>query len=1053
LPEQPNGGAAGQFAKALRELYDAAGHPTLESLARRAAAQRPPLKLSPSSVHDWLNGVSVPSNPALIVFLVGHLQGLAKRRKAGFSIRPVEGWLRLREAAEEERRAGRGRGGRPARAAEGQAERARSRFGLIPRLADCFQERDVVDLRDRTVGCYVLSGLGGVGKTQLAARLARALWDRGEVELSVWITAASRPAVLAALAQAGIEQTDADPDDPERAAARFLTYLETTDKRWLVVLDDITDPDDLRGLWPPDRPGGWVLATTRRRDAALAGERRQIIKVGLFGPAEAAAYLTAKLAGGRDDSADQIAGLAADLGHLPLALAQAAAFLIDTAIGIRDYRRLFADRQQTLADLTPDRLPDDQTATIAATWSLSVDHADRLRPAGLARPMLQLAAMLDPNGIPGNVLASPAALRYLADHRSRDSDRRPPRWWPRRKSEAQLSRGEAEAALSCLHRLSLADHAPQVRHRTVRVHQLVQRATRESLIADRLDRLARTAGDALLETWPEIENDAELAQSYRANTAALYAVASNALLEPQGHDVLIRMGNSLGTAGMLTPAVTHFQGLYAASLRRVGPDGTDTLIVRQALAHWRGTAGDAIGAAVAHEELLADQRRILGPADPTVLYTRRQLAHWQAETGDYAGAVVAYGRLLSDQRRVLGPDDTEVLLTRGELARRRGDAGDLAGAVADYDSLLPDLLRVLGADHPDVLFVRHEIARLQGELGTVTGEVTALRDLLQQQLATLGPDHPEVLNLRLQLARWQAETATPAETVAALEGVLTDQIRVLGSEHPDVLSARCDLATARGEAGDPSGALMALEQLVSDALRLLGPSSLSTLVARHVLARWRGETGDHEGAIADCEDLLRDQELLLGPDHVETLLTRGSLAHWRMRKGDVDDAVEAYEELLRDRIRVLGPDHPLTLANRHELALAWSRTREFTLAVAALEDILKDKTRLNGAEHPGTLVICHDLACVRGDAGDPSSAVADLRDLLLTCQRVLGSDHPLTLTVRRSLASWQGEVGDPAIAAESLQALLEDQLRVLGPDHPDTFVTRDELARWQDLAG
>ncbi len=66
---------------------------------------------------------------------------------------------------------------------------------------------------------------------------------------------------------------------------------------------------------------------------------------------------------------------------------------------------------------------------MAAAWSLSIDHADQLRPTGLARPMLQLAAFLDPNGIPASALASRPALEYLAAHRTGigpGGDRGPP---------------------------------------------------------------------------------------------------------------------------------------------------------------------------------------------------------------------------------------------------------------------------------------------------------------------------------------------------------------------------------------------------------------------------------------------------------------------------------------------------------------------------------------------------------------------------------------------------------------------------------------------------
>ncbi len=52
---------------------------------------------------------------------------------------------------------------------------------------------------------------------------------------------------------AGWDQMGADPNpagSPEERADRLLAWLAGTDKRWLLVLDDLVDPVDLCGLWP-----------------------------------------------------------------------------------------------------------------------------------------------------------------------------------------------------------------------------------------------------------------------------------------------------------------------------------------------------------------------------------------------------------------------------------------------------------------------------------------------------------------------------------------------------------------------------------------------------------------------------------------------------------------------------------------------------------------------------------------------------------------------------------------------------------------------------------
>ncbi|WP_369265234.1 tetratricopeptide repeat protein [Streptomyces sp. R35] len=641
--------------------------------------------------------------------------------------------------------------------------------GVLPPRAGCFQDRaEAARLQQMLAGGGttvvgparpvlpggVLAGLGGVGKTQLAADYVRTTWSAGELDVLVWVTAGTRTAVVALYAQAATEVLGIAVEDPDEAAARFLAWLEPKPEprpcRWLVVLDGIADPVDLGGLWPPASPHGRTLATTRRRDAALFTPGRQRIEVGEFTPAEATDYLNTALATDeRTEPPADIAALAQDLGCLPLALSQAAAYMIDAGTSCAAYRTLLADRAQSLARLSPEVLPDGQSRTMAAAWSLSVEYADRLRPAGLARPMLQLASYLDPNGIPADVLTCSPALSYLAAHRTPTS--------PGAAQEQKVSADDAHGALRALHRLSLL-HAPA---RTgepgdssaaVRVHQMVQRATRDMLTPSRHEQAAHAAADSLTAAWPDPERDTDLIQALRACTTALTACVETALHQPDAHSVLFRAGNSLGTSGQVAAAIAHFQQLAGTTRHHLGPDHPDTLTARYNLARWRGEAGDVAGAAAATADLLADRERVQGPDHPDTLATRSSLADWRGEAGDAAGAAAAFADLLEHMVRVLGPDHPETLTARNNLASWRGHAGDAAGAAAAFADLLADRVRVLGPDHPDTLTTRSNLAHWRGEAGDVAGAAAATADLLELTVRVLGPDHPDTLTTRSSLA-------------------------------------------------------------------------------------------------------------------------------------------------------------------------------------------------------------------------------------------------------------------------------------------------------------
>ncbi|MEU1355348.1 FxSxx-COOH system tetratricopeptide repeat protein [Streptomyces cinnamoneus] len=777
--------------------------------------------------------------------------------------------------------------------------------GVPPSRAQSFQHRAeaeelraALDQGGTAVVGQVLTGMGGVGKTQLAAAYARTAWDEGKLDVLVWVTASTRQAIVDQYVKAGRALCRGDPDDADEAAHTFLAWLLPRAGgrtcRWLVVLDDVSDPDDMRDLWPPASPHGRTLATTRRRDAALTGDDRRMVEVGLFTEAEAVAHLATSLsARSRTAPAAELAALARELGRLPLALSQATAYLADSGLSVAAYRTLLAENSTRLADTAPDRLPDDQAVPLAAVWTLSLERANALHPAGLAGPMLQLAAHLDPNGIPHTVLTSPPTRAYLTAHHTPNSTApQARRWWPRKRGRppapAPATPEEANGALRALHRLSLIDHTPDTPHHAVSVHQLIQRTTRDTLTPDQHHEIARTCADALCDAWPDPELDTALAQALRANTAALTTCAEPALYRPDAHPVLFRTGRSLGKSGQAAAARDYYQYLNDTTTARLGPDHPDTQTTRHHLAHWRGKAGDEAGAVTALAELLPDLVRVLGPDHPRTRTTRHNLAHWRGEAGDEAGAVTALAELLPDRIRVLGPDHPDTLTTRHDIAHWRGEAGDEAGAVTAFAELLPDRIRVLGPDHPDTLTTRHNLAHWRGEAGDEAGAVTAFAELLPDRIRVLGPDHPNTLSTRHHLAWWRGEAGDEAGAVTALAELLPDQIRMLGPDHLYTLTTRHNLAWWRGEAGDEAGAVTAYAELLPDLIRMLGPDHPYTLTTRHNLAQWRGEAGDEAGAVTAYAELLPDLIRVLGPDHPDTLTTRHRLATWQGKAGKVD---------------------------------------------------------------------------------------------------------------------------------------------------------------------
>jgi hypothetical protein len=707
------------------------------------------------------------------------------------------------------------------------------RVGLVPRLADCFQDRAFEGTSDSAaVGATVpvgsttlLSGMGGVGKTQVAVSLAERLWRDGQLDLLVWISATSRAGILSGYARAGlavaapgVQGTDAESD-----AAQFHGWLSATDRRWLLVLDTLERSADLQGLWPPSRDLGRTVLTTRLRGVALDGPDQRLVQMGTFTAAEGAAYLQARLEG-RPDLADDIDGVVTDLGSLPLALGQASAFLLDEYVPCSRYRTRWADRRVRLDDLMPDPedpngLPDDYQRTVAVTLSLSVDAADRARPAGLARPMLELASVLHTAGMPASLFTTEAAHNWLT-HQCPDTQVNDP--------------GVIRSALRCLHRLNLMT----VDGSNVTVHALVQRVMRETKTGEELTDLAWAAADALVEEWPEVASDREHAQRLRDNAAAVYMYGREVLLYPNLHPVLAHAASSLGESGDAVGAVAAYKRLHADIVRMPDHNPGSALTVRHLMARWQVKAGNPSEAVTTNAALLPALVEVKGAEHPLTLATRNNLAQAQGEAGKPGAAVSAYRQLLPDLHRVLGPSDPLTLGARLNCAHWRGVAGDPAGAAADYEQMLDDFEHALGPDALETMVARSNLALLKG-LVDVTGAITDAQDVLENQLRELGPEHPSTLKTRSNLATMRAKAGDLAGSIEAHRQLLADRTRVLGPEHPDTLLTRANIADLQGTAGDPSGAAAAYEHILADQLRILGPRHPDITISRQSFSHWR----------------------------------------------------------------------------------------------------------------------------------------------------------------------------------------------------------------------
>ena len=262
-----------------------------------------------------------------------------------------------------------------------------------------------------TAAAVAADAVGGTGKTQLAVGFAHQMWSTRSVDLLVWVSAGNRTAILSGYARAAADLNLAEAggaagaagvglgawagagETADGGARRFLDWLRRTPRRWAVVLDGVTSPADLDGLWPQG-PAGQVVVTSRLRAEELAGPGARATAYGVtgFSRREAVGYLSTRLASFPDQRIEAL-DLAEDIGGLPLAIAQAAAVIIVAEGTCREYRAEYAQRLRTNASAVIEGCP----RSLLATWSIAVEYAHEMPPAwpgppSRSRPCLTPAA-------------------------------------------------------------------------------------------------------------------------------------------------------------------------------------------------------------------------------------------------------------------------------------------------------------------------------------------------------------------------------------------------------------------------------------------------------------------------------------------------------------------------------------------------------------------------------------------------------------------------------------------------------------------------------------
>ncbi len=276
---------------------------------------------------------------------------------------------------------------------------------ILTQLAETLQTGEATALSQP----QAISGLGGIGKTQIAVEYAHR--HRQDYKAVLWTRADTREALISGYVEiAGtLNLPQKDQQDQTIIVDAVLQWLKTQTS-WLLILDNADDLGIVREFLPSPL-AGHILLTTRAQSAGRLAKRIEVRTMDTDAGALLLlrrADLIAPDASLETASPSDVAlarAITHELGGLPLALDQAGAYIEEIPCSLSEYQALYRTHKTKLLNERRG-LISDHPEPVTTTWSLSFQKVEQQNAA--AADLLRFCAYLAPDAIPEEIIVTGA---------------------------------------------------------------------------------------------------------------------------------------------------------------------------------------------------------------------------------------------------------------------------------------------------------------------------------------------------------------------------------------------------------------------------------------------------------------------------------------------------------------------------------------------------------------------------------------------------------------------------------------------------------------------
>ncbi|KAI0184731.1 hypothetical protein EV127DRAFT_443312 [Xylaria flabelliformis] len=597
-------------------------------------------------------------------------------------------------------------------------------------------------------------GLGGVGKTQVALQLAYWVMDN-QLDYSIfWVPAQSDESFEKAYVEMARRlkiQVKVD-EDLKEAVRRYLESEQS--EKWLLIVDNADDmaiffgsSDKPGGIckYLPERDNGLTLFTTRSREVAVAIAGSDVIDLHEMSKEEATEFMNKTLIDKellQDEAITE--ELVQDLTCLPLAIAQAAAYLNQNQMPIKKYLGLLRSTEQNLVNLMSREFHDNtryqglQNA-VATTWLVSFDHIRRSDPN--AAKLLSFISFIEPKAIPQTILPGPGVEE------------------------------EMEHAIGVL--CGYAFLVRRGHENTFDMHRLVHIATRVWIQRENVVKETEARAIQHLAAIFPSNNPRNRSKWREYLPHAQHALqATQEYQNKKRFDLFYLIGRCLYEDRRFKEAIIALEKIVQWREQHLSEEDDNLLGPEHALAHAYLEDRRIKEAMEIFEYVGAIEENTVRKEDESRLISEHELARAYLYNGQIKEAIKILEHVVTVEKMTLPEESYDRLASEQALAYAYLNNRQTEKAIRILERVVAIKKTVLREEDDSRLMSEHTLAKAYLETNQLRKYVEILEHVVAIRRKTLARDHFGRLSSEQTLARAYMQTGRIAEAIQLLEGVV-----------------------------------------------------------------------------------------------------------------------------------------------------------------------------------------------------------------------------------------------------------------------------------------